>query len=89
MFNREAKGLNLLRQGGVRTPDVFDHFDDMDHQFLILELIKEEKAENKFWIQFANSLSALHRKSNASFGLDQSNYIGSLDQQNNQMSTWE
>ena len=89
MFYKEANGLNLLREGGLKTPNVIDHFEHKDDQFLILEFINEEKAENNFWIEFANNLSTLHRKSNTSFGLDQHNYIGSLDQQNDQLSTWE
>ena len=89
MFNKEATGLNILRKVGLRTPNVIDHFEHMDDQFLILEYVTQEKAENKFWIHFANSLSELHHQSNASFGLDQDNYIGSLGQHNSQMPTWE
>jgi len=89
MFYKEANGLDILRKGGLRTPNVIDHFEHMDDQFLILEYIAEEKAENKFWIHFAISLSELHQKSSTSFGLDLDNYIGSLGQYNGQMPTWE
>ena len=89
MFYKEANGLDILRKGGIRTPNVIDHFEHMDDQFLILEYVAQEKIENKFWIHFAISLSELHQKSNTSFGLDQDNYIGSLGQYNGQMPTWE
>ena len=89
MFYKEANGLEILRKGGIRTPNVIDHFEHMDDQFLILEYVAQEKIENKFWIHFAISLSELHQKSNTSFGLDQDNYIGSLGQHNGQMPTWE
>lgn len=89
MFYKEANGLEILRKGGLRTPNVIDHFEHMDDQFLILEYVAQEKIENKFWIHFAISLSELHQKSNTSFGLDQDNYIGSLGQYNGQMPTWE
>ena len=89
MFYKEANGLEILRKGGIRTPNVIDHFEHMDDQFLILEYVAQEKIENKFWIHFAISLSELHQKSNTSFGLDQDNYIGSLGQYNGQMPTWE
>ena len=89
MFYKEANGLELLRKGGLRTPNVIDHFEDRDDQFLILEYVAEKKVENKFWFHFANNLSELHQKSNTSFGLDQNNYIGSLVQHNGQMPTWE
>jgi len=89
MFYKEANGLDILRKGGLRTPNVIDHFEHMDDQFLILEYVAQEKIENKFWIHFAISLSELHQKSNTSFGLDQDNYIGSLGQYNGQMPTWE
>ncbi len=89
MFYKEADGLNTLRDNGLRTPVVIDHFEHIDDQFLILEYVKEEKAGKKFWVNFADSLSALHQKSNPFFGLDQNNYIGSLHQHNDQMSSWE
>ena len=89
MFYKEANGLEILRKGGLRTPNVIDYFEHMDDQFLILEYVAEEKIDNKFWIHFANSLSGLHQKSNTSFGLDQDNYIGSLVQHNGQMPIWE
>ncbi len=61
MFYKEADGLNTLRDNGLRTPVVIDHFEHIDDQFLILEYVKEEKAGKKFWVNFADSLSALHQ----------------------------
>ena len=52
MFYKEANGLDILREGGLRTPNVIDHFEHMEDQFLILEYIAEEKVENKFWSHF-------------------------------------
>ena len=89
MFLKEANGLLMLQEGGLRTPEVFDHFELKDDQFLVLEYIEQEKPEFSFWIHFANSLSNLHQKKHESFGLDQQNYIGSLPQLNEQKTNWE
>ena len=88
MFYKEAEGLNALRDSKLITPVVVDHFEHMEDQFLVLEYVKEEKKEKKFWTNFAESLSVLHQKTSSSFGFGQDNYIGSLKQPNAQMSHW-
>jgi len=89
MFSKEANGLGMLQEGGVKTPAVIDHFEQMDDQFLVLEFVEQENTEVNFWVNFANDLAVLHQKSHLAFGLDQQNYIGSLPQRNEQMSNWE
>ena len=89
MFFKEANGLRILQEDGVKTPCVIDHFEQMDDQFLILEFIEQENPKINFWIHFASSLAVIHQKSNLEFGLDQHNYIGSLPQLNNKRKTWE
>lgn len=89
MLYKEAIGLNLLRSNALRTPAVIEQFDHLNKQFLVLEYIEEGKRTKNFWSNFGKSLSELHQKSNTSFGLDQNNYIGSLQQPNDQLSSWE
>lgn len=89
MFAKEAAGLDLLRNKGLDTPLVLDQFEYADDQLLVLEFIKEEKATTKFWCQFAKDLSGIHKNSNSFFGLDHDNYIGSLNQYNDPLSSWE
>ena len=61
MFQKEADGLHMLRESGIRTPEVVDHFEHDNDQYLILEYINEEKIEKKFWTNFAECLSLLHQ----------------------------
>ena len=89
MFQKEADGLHMLSESGIRTPEVVDHFEHDNDQYLILEYINEEKIEKKFWTNFAESLSLLHQTGNNTFGLVQDNYIGSLKQLNDQKTSWE
>lgn len=89
MLAKEAKGLKLILKTGFTTPQVVDTFSKGDHQFLILDYIDQEQPSEKFWIQFAKHLSFLHQNSNNFFGLDHSNYIGSLPQDNHPEISWE
>ena len=89
MFSKEANGLRMLQKGGIKTPSVIDHFEQMDDQFLVLEYVEQENYEVNFWVNFANDLAVLHQKSHVSFGLDEQNFIGSLPQLNEQKSNWE
>ena len=89
MLHKEAQGLELLRNGRVESPIIVDQFESDDLQLLILNYINQEAPGKKFWIRFAEDLSRLHQNSFANFGLEHSNYIGSLDQENKVMSSWE
>lgn len=89
MLGKEAQGLKFLKEHGLRTPLVFDHFEYLDRQFLVLEYIEEGMKGENFWSDFAENLAKLHQKSHSRFGLDYNNFIGSLIQQNDQFSRWE
>lgn len=89
MLAKEAKGLKLILNNGFTTPPVIDSFSDRASQFLILDYIEPEKPSKIFWNRFAKRLSLLHQKGNDFFGLDYSNYIGSLPQKNDRKTTWE
>lgn len=89
MLQKEAKGLELLRKGGLSTPIVIDQFEQDDHQVIILEHIESETPTKQFWFRFADELSKLHQNYNSDFGLDHNNYIGSLHQENSEKPSWE
>lgn len=89
MFEKEARGLELLSGTNVRTPKVIDHYSEDGHQFLILEYFESEPPSNDFWQDFAISLSALHQRTSDFFGLNEDNYIGSLIQSNDPCDSWE
>ncbi len=84
MFDREAQGLELLDSAltDLIIPNVFLFSDD----FLLLEYIEESNTGSSF--DFGVQLAKLHRKTNELFGLDHSNYIGRLHQENKYHPDW-
>lgn len=89
MFKKEALGLEILREPGVIfVPEVLA-FDQSDEgAFLILEFVETGVRPRDFWSIFGRQLADLHKVTNDKFGLDHSNFIGSLPQNNNFHSTW-
>lgn len=83
MFETEAKGLELLKASETFTvPDVVTTGVTNNEAYLLLEYIKTGQPLTNFWLDFATNLANLHQKTRSSFGLDHSNYIGSLPQYN-------
>lgn len=84
MFEAEVKGLLLLTgSNSFAIPKVAAHGIEGDHSYLIMEYIAPGVPQQGFWIEFAQQLAKLHGMRTQNFGLDHSNYIGSLTQQNN------
>lgn len=89
MFNKEAKGLELLRQTKtIFVPKVYFSGNHDNTSFLLMEYIDGSTPIRGFWNEFGKQLAALHQNTNPTFGLDHNNYIGSLDQRNNAHETW-
>jgi protein-ribulosamine 3-kinase len=89
MFEKEALGLNLLRDNSDFTIPKVHSFNEVDSSsYLLLEYIQQSNKSSSFWNDFGNSLANLHRASNEAFGLDHDNYIGSLHQVNTKHKTW-
>ena len=89
MFEAEAKGLNLLRDGSSFTiPEIIGCFSNGPHQFLIMEFIDSGTQTVSFWGNFGHKLAEMHLCSDEIFGLDHDNYIGSLQQSNKNHSSW-
>ncbi len=89
MFEKEAKGLTLLKKTGVVTvPAVIAYGEEKEDAFLILEYINSSTAASGYWKRLGEELAALHRHTASSFGLDHNNYIGSLSQSNKHHHTW-
>ena len=83
MFEAEAKGLELLALSqSFRIPEVH-HWGTLDaYSYLLMEYIPSGDRSPDFWQNFAENLVKLHRTSDDHFGLEYSNYIGSLPQRN-------
>lgn len=89
MFDAEAKGLALLRQPGVvRIPEVIMVNEADPYQFILLEYIHQNTKRDTYWQLLGERLAALHRCTNTQYGLDHSNYIGSLPQMNQPATDW-
>lgn len=90
MFEAEAKGLDLLRRGGTfKIPKVLA-VEGIDNQsFILMDYIRPGTADDQSWDHFAHSLAAQHGIAQKLFGLDQDNYMGSLQQVNRQENSWE
>lgn len=89
MFQTEAKGLQLLQESNtIKIPNIIHQGKAGQTAFLILEYIDPSSSSDLFWGIFGNQLAQLHQVTSTTFGLDHSNYIGSLFQQNNYKSNW-
>ena len=90
MFEKEAKGLELLRAAGeISVPEVVGFGEDGHDAFLVLKYIESAGKKAGFWQDFGRRMAALHRHTDELFGLDHDNYIGSLPQSNTRHHTWE
>jgi fructosamine-3-kinase len=87
MFEAEAKGLKLLSKACL-VPDVIEvaHFKNL--QILQLKHVSSGSKSSNFWLNFGRDLAELHQLTDAVFGLDSNNYIGSLRQRNNTHDNW-
>ena len=84
MFEAEAKGLSILKASeSFRIPEIINCGIEGEQSYLLLENIEQGTISNHFWTDFPEQLAKLHSSSHNKFGLDHSNYIGSLPQRNN------
>lgn len=89
LFEAEADGLRRLHEAeALQVPDVIDHGEIDGHGYLLLEWIESGLKEHGFWEELGRGLARLHRHSQAQFGLDRDNYIGSLKQANAPAADW-
>ncbi len=89
MFEAEARGLQRLRETStLRIPEVLMTGEAGEYSFLMLENMTEEYAGQEFFANFGRDLGKLHQTSWKAFGLDHSNYIGSIRQSNAPRGQW-
>ncbi len=89
MFEKEAKGLELLRNNSsLVIPGVMMHGIADDKQYLVLEWLEKGAPQKDIWERFGQALAMLHKQTKEYFGLDEDNYIGSLRQHNDQHNDW-
>ncbi|MDP6907857.1 MAG: fructosamine kinase family protein, partial [Flavobacteriales bacterium] len=88
MFEMESKGLTILSYSSFVVPQPKVVGQQGRKQFILLDWIESENPTSNYWGDYGRSLADLHSKTSDLFGLDHSNYIGSLSQSNNWESTW-
>lgn len=85
MFAREAEGLEWLRTGALRIPEVLA----VGERFLALERIAPGRPRADHDEQLGRGLAALHRATPAEgFGLARDNFIADLPQDNQRTPDW-
>jgi len=90
MFEKEAKGLNVLRNTGtIDVPEVLHAGEAGDRAYLLLSFINSSGMSPDFWELFGKRLTALHSHTTAQFGLDHDNFMGSLYQSNHFHEKWD
>ncbi len=89
MFVREHDGLEELRQAGALfVPRPVCTGTAGNRAFLVTEFIDKGGAAPDFWESFAAGMARLHQHTQAFYGLQAANYIGSIKQYNTPYSTW-
>lgn len=90
MFAAEARGLEWLAEArALRVPKVLAQSSPQDApSYLALEYIDPGRSGTGYDEALGRGLAELHRYGAPCFGLDHSNYIGSLPQPNRPRPTW-
>jgi protein-ribulosamine 3-kinase len=89
MFEKEARGLDLLRKNSLLTiPQVIKHGESDSEQYLVLEWIEKGSPSKNMWEDFGAALALMHQQSQHYFGSNEDNYIGSLRQKNTSYDEW-
>lgn len=89
MFEKEARGLDLLRNSSkLIIPQILKAGLCNDHQYLLMEWLEKGSPQKNMWEDFGNGLATMHRQPQKYFGLNEDNYIGSLKQKNEPHAEW-
>lgn len=89
MFEKEANGLEALRKySSFKIPVVHRVGMAGNDQYLLLEFIEKGSLQPGYWQRFGKTLAQLHQQPQASFGWNEDNYIGTLQQSNAQRLNW-
>ena len=86
LFEKEKHGLELLSKSTFIVPKPIKTGAIDDTPFLIMDYIEQGSELN--WAVFGEKLAQLHQIEGKYFGLDHDNYIGSLEQINQECGAW-
>ena len=89
MFEREASGLDKLSEYcKLKIPEVIKQGNCNDQQYLLLEWLEKGPPKKDMWENFGTGLAMMHKQPQEYFGLNEDNYIGSLNQKNDPHDEW-
>lgn len=89
MFEKEAKGLDLLRNNcALIIPQIIKVGVCNEQQYLLMEWLEKGTPKKDMWENFGTACAMMHKQRQAYFGLNDDNYIGSLKQINNPHNEW-
>jgi len=89
MFDKEAKGLSLLREANeLKVPRVAEVINLTGYSGLLQEFVSSAQPVKDFMFRFGIALAKLHDHSSSRFGLNHDNYLGSLHQSNKWHDRW-
>ena len=86
LFEKEKQGLALLSKSTFIVPKPLKIGSIDDTPFLIMDYIEQGNSLN--WAVFGEKLAQLHQIEGKYFGLDHDNYIGSVEQINQECGVW-
>ncbi len=90
MFECEAAGLKILRNAGeLHIPEVHGFGKINGRHYLLMEYVKPAAKQADYWEDFGRALAKQHKDHvHDQNGLDRSNYIGRLPQENDFYVDW-
>lgn len=88
LFEKESRGLELLRSAPLKVPEVYKTGICEGYTYILMEPILSGIRREDYWQQLGAGLARMHRLSSTTYGLDHNNYMGSLDQYNEQSKDW-
>ena len=89
MFEKEAKGLDLLRNNcTLDIPQIIKAGVCNEQQYLLMEWLEKGAPKKDMWENFGTGLAMMHKEPQEYFGLNEDNYIGSLKQKNERHTEW-
>src|ERR1700741_2101563 len=89
MFEKEAAGLKLLKEhSSFVIPEVILLSQTEKKSFMVLSYLEKSAEGEQYWEQLGRGLAKQHKVTDALFGLDHDNYMGSLKQSNKQQETF-
>lgn len=89
ILKKEAAGLDLLRNSTfLQVPDVVGFGRVGDYNYLLMEFIQKRRQNSNYWENLGIGLAHLHLTQQSQFGLEEDNFIASLNQRNLPTDKW-